>query len=51
MKNMVDETSCPMRCCNKCDMYRKENEQLKNELKQLKEQYRAVCKAYNVNRS
>lgn len=25
---MVDETSCPSRCCNKCDMYRKRVEEL-----------------------
>lgn len=24
--HMIDETSCPKRCCNKCDKYRKENE-------------------------
>ena len=23
---LTDETSCPKRCCNKCDKYRKENE-------------------------
>ncbi len=24
--HLVDEISCPKRCCNKCDKYRKENE-------------------------
>lgn len=29
MPHMVDETSCPMRSCNKCDKYRKESEKYK----------------------
>ena len=29
MPHMVDETSCPMRYCNKCDSYRKESEKYK----------------------
>ena len=30
MPHMVDETSCPMRSCNKCDKYRKELEKYQN---------------------
>ena len=29
MPHMVDETSCPMRSCNKCDKYRKELDKYK----------------------
>lgn len=29
MPHMIDETSCPMRHCNKCDAYRKESEKYK----------------------
>lgn len=29
MPHIVDETSCPMRSCNKCDKYRKESEKYK----------------------
>lgn len=29
MSHIVDETSCPMRHCNKCDKYRKESEKYK----------------------
>ena len=29
MAHIIDETSCKMRCCNKCDMYRKELQRYK----------------------
>lgn len=30
MAHIIDESSCKMRCCNKCDMYRKELQHYKN---------------------
>ena len=29
MAHIIDESSCKMRCCNKCDMYRKELQRYK----------------------
>lgn len=30
MAHIIDESSCKMRCCNKCDMYRKELQHYKD---------------------
>lgn len=30
MEHIIDESSCKMRCCNKCDMYRKELQHYKD---------------------
>jgi hypothetical protein len=30
MAHIIDETSCKMRCCNKCDIYRKELQHYKD---------------------
>ena len=30
MPHIIDEASCPMRCCNKCDIYRKERDKYKS---------------------